>query len=144
MTAEVVESRYLLSPEEAEELWLKKGWFDNAFRKLHDYLFRRISDNNSSTLLRMGEGRATRYWKNEQKAEELLEEFGVEHLYSQKFNSPAQAEKKLTKKQKEVIAPLIGKKPGAPRLVPAKSEHRDYGSQLTDDLDNLDDDLGLD
>lgn len=145
VTAEIIESEYLLKPEEAEELWLKKGWFDNAFRKLHDYLFRRISDNQPSTLLRMGEGRASRYWKNEQKAEEILEEFEVERIYVQKFISPAQAEKKLNKKQKEAIAPLIGKKPGAPRLVPAKSEHRDYGSQLTDDLDNLDDDdLGLD
>lgn len=145
VTAEVIEAKYLLSPREAEELWLKKPWFESAFSKLHDFLFKRIANNEPSDLLRMGEGRGSRYWKNEKEAEHVLMDLGVEKLYSQKFVSPAKAEKQLNKKQKEIIAPLIGKKPGAPRLVPMNSDHRDYGSQLIDALTNLDgDDLGLD
>lgn len=142
VTTEAIEDQYTLDIDSAAGIWLQKPWFDNFFRKLHDFLFRKIVDSEPSELLRLGEGRGSRYWKNEVEAGMELTRMGVEELYTQpKIISPAKAEKFLTKKQKEEIKQLIGKKPGSPRLVPMSSEHKDYGNELLAGLDNLDDDL---
>lgn len=134
-----------LSDEEASELLLMKPAYDAWFKSLHDYLFKRVMGGEPNSLLRMGEGRGTRYWKNERLAEMMLEKFGVvETRTVSKLISPAQAEKKLRKKQKDIIQEFIGKKPGSPRLVPMGSKHRDYGAEMLDAMPDLDDDgLGL-
>lgn len=134
-----------LSDDEAAELWLKKPAYEAWFNSLHAYLFKRVSDGNPNSVLRMGEGRGSRYWKiPEWKVQAVLEGFGIDQTTTEpKIISPAQAEKKLRKKQKDFIQEFIGKRPGSPRLVPVGSKHRDYGDTMLEAIDDLDDELGL-
>ena len=137
MDAEV--NSIFLSDDEASELWLKKSAYESWFGKLHDYLFKRVMSNEPNGVLRLGEGRGTRYWKNPVLAEFMLEEFGVKETKTEsKLISPAQAEKKLKKKQKDLLQEFIGKRPGSPRLVPMGSKHRDYGDENLEAFDDLD------
>jgi Protein of unknown function (DUF2800). len=138
-------SDVFLSDDEASELWLKKSAYEAWFGKLYDYLFKRVMDGVPNTMLRMGEGRGARFWKApDAVVETLLRKMGVERRWTEsKLISPAQAEKKLKKKQKEALQGIIGKKPGSPRLVPMGSKHRDYGAEMLDALPDLDDELGL-
>lgn len=134
-----------LSDEEAAAQWLKKSSYEAWFNKLHDYLFKRVMDDVPNALLRIGEGRGTRFWKaSEAKVESTLRKLGVEKTRTEaKLISPAQAEKKMKKKQKDILQEFIGKKPGSPRLVPMGSKHLDYGAEMIDAMPDLDDD-GLD
>lgn len=137
MDAEV--DSVFLSDDEASELWLKKSAYESWFNKLHDYLFKRVMSNEPNNVLRLGEGRGTRFWKSPTQAEFMLEKFGVKETKTEsKLISPAQAEKKLKKKQKDLLQEFIGKKPGSPRLVPMGSKHRDYGDENLEAFDDLD------
>lgn len=134
-----------LSDDEASAAWLMKSAYEAWFNKLHDYLFKRVMDKHPNALLRMGEGRTKRFWKaTEEAVEATLTIFGVKDIRTpSELISPAQAEKRLRKKQKDAIQELIGRKPGSPRLVPMGSKHRDYGAEMLEALPDLDDDLGL-
>lgn len=66
-------------------------------------------------------GRSSRDWADEDKAREALHGlgFGDEHLFTQKFTTPAQAEKLVGKAQKNALADLIVTTEGKPTLAPA-------------------------
>lgn len=136
-------SRVYLSDEEAAKMWLQKSWYEHFFNALHAYLFKQVTDGIPNELLRLGEGRGTRVWKSEAAAKHLLREFKVHDIVQSKIISPAQAEKKLKKPQREELKSLIQTIPGAPRLVPMGSKHRDYGSQVRDAMPDLDDEFGI-
>lgn len=66
-------------------------------------------------------GRSSRDWKNEDAAVKALRNlgFGDEHLFTQKFTTPAQAEKLVGKAHKKDLAELIVTAEGKPTLAPA-------------------------
>lgn len=80
-------------------------------------------------------GRSLRQWGDESVAAKALEAEVGDDAYSKKLLSPAQAEKLLGKKRKDVLEPLIIKPEGKPTLAP-ESDKRPAVNVSVDDFED--------
>lgn len=137
--------KHFLTDDEAAQMLLLRPWYDKFFNQLHDYLFKAINDKKPNTVLRLGEGNQKRFWKSKDAVVAFLEKRGVHDIWTApKVISPAKAEKALKGDAKKALQQFIGTSPGAPRLVPMNSKHRDYGSSIRSNMPNEEeDDFGL-
>lgn len=91
------------------------------------------------------EGRSNRRWRNDEAAERFLLSEGIpeEELYTQKFVSVAEAEKKLDKAGKEVLALHVQKPRGKPTLAIESDKREPYSLTVSDMFDDMDENQGL-
>ena len=81
-------------------------------------------------------GRSLRQWGDEQEAAKTLAAELGEEAFNKKLLSPAQAEKVLGKKRKDLLEPLIVKPQGKPTIAP-ESDKRPAVNISLDDFENI-------
>ncbi len=113
----------LPTPDEQEmaQLLDKAASLTAYLDDIKGYAINRIQNGFSFPGYKLVAGRSNRQWKDEDKAKEWLKVIGLkdDDLYTKKFVSPPQAEKKVGKQWKaaEEFINLYEKKGGAPTLV---------------------------
>lgn len=95
----------------------------------------RLQSGKSFDGYKLVAGRSLRQWGDESVAAKVLEAEVGEDAYTKKLLSPAQAEKLLGKKRKDLLEPLIIKPEGKPTLAP-ESDKRPAVNVSIDDFDD--------
>lgn len=95
----------------------------------------RLQSGESFDGYKLVAGRSLRQWGDESVAAKALEAEVGEEAYTKKLLSPAQAEKLLGKKRKDLLEPLIIKPEGKPTLAP-ESDKRPAVNASIDDFDD--------
>jgi hypothetical protein len=104
---------------------------------LERYAFREVSGGRAVGDYKIVEGRSTRTWANEAAAIEYLDHMLGEDAYEpRKLISPAQAEKRLGKKN-EVLQTLVTKPKGAPKLAPGSDPRPAIQIDVTQEFEVL-------
>lgn len=108
------------------------GWLTAVEKEVYD----RLVTRGSFTGFKLVEGRSNRAWTDETVVgSALVRELGNE-VYTTKLITPAQAEKLLGKKRKDLLEGLITKPPGKATLVP-ESDKRPPLGDVTACFDDL-------
>lgn len=81
-------------------------------------------------------GRRTRFWKDEAAAEAALKgmRLKADDMYTKKLISPAQAEKRVTDRQRKRLDELVGWTQGKPTVAP-ENDPREAVSNVAEDFD---------
>lgn len=111
---------------------LVTSWFD----AVETYVTDKLNNGESFGGYKLVAGRSLRQWGDEQEAAKALEAEVGDEAYSKKLLSPAQAEKLLGKKRKDLLEPLIVKPEGKPTLAP-ESDKRPAVSISVNDFEDL-------
>lgn len=108
------------------------SWLDAVEHLIAD----RLRSGESFDGYKLVAGRSLRQWVDETVAAKALEAEVGEDAYTKKLLSPAQAEKLLGKKSKDLLEPLIIKPEGKPTLAP-ESDKRQAVNVSLDDFENI-------
>lgn len=104
------------------------SWLD-AVEKL---VVERLESGQGFDGFKLVAGRSLRQWGDENTAASVLEKEVGEQAYNKKLLTPAQAEKLLGKKRKDVLEPLIVKPEGKPTLAPESDKRPAVNVSLSD------------
>lgn len=107
------------------------SWLD----AVEQLVIERLQSGQSFDGYKLVAGRSLRQWADEAVAAKTLEAEVGEDAYTKKLLSPAQAEKLLGKKRKDLLEPLIIKPEGKPTLAP-ESDKRPAINVSIDDFDD--------
>lgn len=108
------------------------SWLD----AVEQLITERLQSGESFDGYKLVVGRSLRQWGDETIAAKTLEAEVGEDAYTKKLLSPAQAEKLLGKKHKDLLEPLIVKPAGKPTLAP-ESDKRPAVNVSVDDFDDI-------
>lgn len=111
---------------------LVTSWFD----AVEAYVTDKLNNGEPFEGYKLVAGRSLRQWGDEQEAAKVLEAEVGDEAYSKKLLSPAQAEKLLGKKRKDLLEPLIVKPEGKPTLAP-ESDKRPAVNISVNDFEDL-------
>lgn len=111
---------------------LVTSWFD----AVETYVTDKLNNGELFEGYKLVAGRSLRQWGDEQEAAKVLEAEVGDDAYSKKLLSPAQAEKLLGKKRKDLLEPLIVKPEGKPTLAP-ESDKRPAVNISVNDFEDL-------
>lgn len=111
---------------------LVTSWFD----AVETYVTDKLNNGELFEGYKLVAGRSLRQWGDEQEAAKTLEAEVGDEAYSKKLLSPAQAEKLLGKKRKDLLEPLIVKPEGKPTLAP-ESDKRPAVNISANDFEDL-------
>lgn len=132
--------------DELAQLWLRKSMYESRMKAVSNYLHRKIADHEFVPSLKLVGGRKSRYFADEEGAEEYLLECGVaadKLRPPAEMISPNQAEKLLRGQAKKGLSDFIKSKPGKPCLVSIDDKRPALAAQdleLLEDLDADEDD----
>ena len=105
------------------------GWLEAVEQHVTD----KLNNGEPFNGYKLVEGRSTRQWADEAKAEQtLLQLADADSLYKKSFISVAQAEKLLGKKNAAAMADLVIKPSGKPTLAKADDPRPAIGATLDD------------
>lgn len=109
-----------LTAEQIGEILNRGEIIKKWIASVYDYALAELNAGREIPGWKLVDKRATRKWMDEQAAIEKLRDLGLDDddLYTSKFVTPAQAEKKLGKGQKGEIAGLIIKESSGVTLAP--------------------------
>jgi len=114
------------------------AWATNVRKFMED----RAAQGEQFPGLKLVEGKkGTRRWKDETKADQYLQEKGLDddQRYQKKLQSPAQAEKIIGRKNlDDSFKQLIDQPDGKPSLAPADDPRPSVDQSLADEFDDLD------
>ena len=108
------------------------SWLD----AVEQLITERLQSGQSFDGYKLVAGRSLRQWGDDAVAAKTLEEAVGDDAYTKKLLSPAQAEKLLGKKRKDLLEPLIVKPEGKPTLAP-ESDKRPAVNVSVDDFDDI-------
>ena len=109
------------------------GWLDAVEQLVTD----KLNNGEQFSGYKLVEGRSTRQWADEAKAEQtLLQLADADSLYKKSFISVAQAEKLLGKKNAAAMSDLVVKPRGKPTLAPETDCRKPIGD-FSDDFENI-------
>lgn len=144
ITGEFVDLK-LLTVDELAHAWHMLPLFEIRKAALvHEITNAMLVDRVEVPGCKIVEARTFRAWKNENDAMYHLACKGIkrEQMFTEKFISPAGAEKLLPPKERESLSSLVYKAPGGPTVVDAKDKRPVYRgvaaqhhAELFDDLD---------
>ena len=107
----------LLTPEIAGRILSYQDDFDNFFKNVGKYALNAALDGENIPGFKLVYGRSNRKWKESVTAGVLEDEFKINPWTEPKLISPAQAEKQISKPEREALAELIYKPTGKIILV---------------------------
>lgn len=108
------------------------SWLD----AVENLVTERLNSGHSFPGFKLVAGRSLRQWGDESAAAKVLESEVGDDAYSKKLLSPAQAEKLLGKKRKDLLEALIIKPEGKPTIAP-ESDKRPAVNVSLDDFEKL-------
>lgn len=126
-------SPQLLSVDEITKLLPKMSLLKQWASDVEEYATSVLTSGGTLPGYKLVEGRSVRQWASDQAAEELLISLvGVEHAFTKKLVSPAQAEKVLGRAKAGVISDLVTKPRGKPTLAPDTDPRPAFGESAVD------------
>ena len=136
-----------LSTENLARLLPWRPAIERWFRDIDDELERRAIEGEKIPHYKLVEGRASRYYRSEERAIENMEFLGVseDRMYKRELISPAELENELRslgyKKSQlpELLSGFVRRKPGRLTLAPEGDSRREVSASLDDVFSNLDD-----
>jgi hypothetical protein len=137
----------LLTPAELVEAWRAHGLYKARFDAIERELLKAMVDGVPMPGLKLVESNKFRQWKSEDEATLALELAGIDEskLYTApSLISPAQAEKLLPKKKREIVKTLAYKPRGGPTIAEEADKRLAYeavvDAQLGEVFADLDED----
>lgn len=124
-----VPDTYLLSDDDLVEAFRRYKMFKNRFEAVQREIARRALADDPIPGTKLVEARTRRRWDDPKAAMDVLMlDFDIERekLITEKYVTPAQAEKLLSKADRPRISELAHKPPGSPRIALADDRRPEY------------------
>lgn len=118
-----------LSLEDVRKILDGKSLIEGWLKAVHEKALDMAHSGDKIPGYKLVEGRSLRAWTDEHEAEQRLVQVLGTKAYITKIISPAQAEKALSKDEKEMLKDIIIKPKGKPSLVPESDKRQEYFSK---------------